>query len=109
MIRQGHPEIVERLETALARDSRLGARSIALEEAYEDLPSVDFSRGVMQGAESSLRVITAPACGWSDLGTPKRVAEALKRFEPAPRRTVPVEMPAFINLAAQHARLAMAG
>jgi mannose-1-phosphate guanylyltransferase len=110
MIRLGHPEVVERLETALARDSRLGSRSIALEEAYEDLPSVDFSRGVMQGAESSLRVITAPACGWSDLGTPKRVAEALKRFEPAPRRTTaPVEMPAFINLAAQHARLAMAG
>jgi mannose-1-phosphate guanylyltransferase len=77
MIRRGHPEIVERLETALARDSRLGARSIALEEAYEDLPSIDFSRGVMQGAESSLRVITAPACGWSDLGTPKRVAEAV--------------------------------
>jgi mannose-1-phosphate guanylyltransferase len=111
LIRRAQPEIVERLETALARDSRLGARSIALEEAYEDLPSVDFSRGVMQGAEASLRVVTAPACGWSDLGTPMRVAEALKRFEPVPARraNTKVAMPAFINLAAQHARLAMAG
>jgi mannose-1-phosphate guanylyltransferase len=110
LIRRVQPEIVERLETALARDARLGARSIALAEAYEDLPSVDFSRGVMQGAESRLRVITVPACGWSDLGTPSRVAEALKRFEPAPvRRPKAPAMPAFINLAAQHARLAMAG
>ncbi len=39
MIRAANPDIVERLETALARDARLGARSLALEEAYEDLPS----------------------------------------------------------------------
>lgn len=109
MLRTAMPENVERVETALARDARLGARSIALEEIYDELPSVDFSRGVMQGAERDLRVITAPACGWSDLGTPKRVAEALKRFEPAPRRRENLAIPAFINLAAQHARLAMAG
>jgi mannose-1-phosphate guanylyltransferase len=111
MLRDSFPENVERLETAIARDARIGARSLALEEAYEDLPSVDFSRGVMQNAAHRLRVITAPACGWSDLGTPQRVAETLKRFEPHPRREArpsPV-MPAFINLAAQHARLAMAG
>jgi mannose-1-phosphate guanylyltransferase len=109
MIRASIPGNVERIETALARDARLGARSIALEEVYEDLPSVDFSRGVMQGAEQDLRVISAPACGWSDLGTPRRVAEALKRFEPGPRRREYVATPAFVNLAAQHARLAMAG
>jgi mannose-1-phosphate guanylyltransferase len=109
MLRAATPENVERIETALARDARLGARSIALEEAYEDLPALDFSRNVIQGAELALRVMTAPACGWSDLGTPKRVAEALKRFEPAPRRRESVAMPAFINLAAQHARLALAG
>jgi mannose-1-phosphate guanylyltransferase len=110
MIRAAAPVNVERMETALARDARTGSRSRALEELYEDLAELDFSRGVMQGAESALRVITAPACGWSDLGTPRRVAEALKRFEPlSPRRTIPSAMPAFINLAAQHARLAMAG
>jgi mannose-1-phosphate guanylyltransferase len=108
-LRQAQPEIVERMETAIARDARLGARSIALEEVYADLESVDFSRAVIQGAEHSLRVIAAPACGWSDLGTPKRVAEALRRVEPVERREPAVSMPAFINLAAQHARLAMVG
>jgi mannose-1-phosphate guanylyltransferase len=110
MIRAAAPDNVERVETALARDARTGSRSRALEEVYEGLPELDFSRGVMQGAESVLRVITAPACGWSDLGTPRRVAEALKQFDPLPpRRSIPSAMPAFINLAAQHARLAMAG
>lgn len=110
MIRAAAPANVERMETALARDARTGSRSRALDELYEDLAELDFSRGVMQGAESALRVITAPPCGWSDLGTPRRVAEALKRFEPhSPRRSIPSDMPAFINLAAQHARLAMAG
>jgi mannose-1-phosphate guanylyltransferase len=111
MIRGAFPENVERLETAIARDARLGARSIALDEAYEDLPAQDFSRGVMQNVAHRLRVLTAPACGWSDLGTPQRVAETLKRFDPVPRREAraPLVMPAFINLAAQHARLAMAG
>jgi len=111
MIREAFPENVESLETAIARDARLGARSIALEEAYEDLPAVDFSRGVMQNVASRLRVLTAPACGWSDLGTPQRVAETLKRFEPGMGRglNASLPIPAFINLAAQHARLAMAG
>jgi len=105
MLRRVIPDIVERMETAIARDSRLGARSIALEEVYEGLPSVDFSRAVMQGTEQQLRVSTAPACGWSDLGTPQRVGEALRRFEPVRRRAAS-SMPAFINLAAQHARMA---
>jgi mannose-1-phosphate guanylyltransferase len=109
LLRQAQPAIVERLETALARDARLGARSLALDEAYADLPNIDFSRAVMQGAEASLRVIAAPACGWSDLGTPQRVAEALKRFEPVRRREASAAVPAFVNLAAQHARLAMVG
>lgn len=106
MLRRAIPDIVEGMETAIARDARLGALSIALDEMYVDLPSVDFSRAVMQGAEQQMRVITAPACGWSDLGTPQRVGEALKRFEPLRRRASAGSLPAFINLAAQHARMA---
>jgi len=54
----------------------------------------------------------APACGWSDLGTPQRVADTLRRLqekrlesnthEPADASVGTVR--AFINLAAQHAR-----
>jgi mannose-1-phosphate guanylyltransferase len=117
MMRDSMANTVDAMTTALARDARLGTRS-ALEDLYRDLPLVDFSRAVIQGAERRLRVIAAPACGWSDLGTPKRVAQTLRRLEeqrldrisPAPTRipTTPFA-PAFINLAAQHARLGFAG
>jgi len=110
LLRRHMPMSVEEMATALARDARSGGA--ALSELYERLPSVDFSSTVVQGAESSLRVVVAPACGWSDLGTPQRVADTLRRLEeerlestthhPAAGSVGPVR--AFINLAAQHAR-----
>lgn len=111
LLRQKIASSVEDIATALARDDR----SHALAQAYERLDSIDFSRAIVQGAEKSLRVIAAPQCGWTDLGTPKRVADTLRRLdrltsEPTPTRTVyrsSVRAPAFINLAAQHARLGL--
>lgn len=116
MMRERMPRIVEEMTTALARDARTGARSSAMRELYDNLPSIDFSRTVLQGAETQLRVIAAPACGWSDLGTPQRVLETLRRLEEdrldrvaaAPRISF-ITAPAFINLAAQRARLGFAG
>jgi mannose-1-phosphate guanylyltransferase len=117
MMRERMPEVVEAMSTAIARDSRSAGRSRALEELYQELPLIDFSRAVIQGSEARLRVIKAPACGWSDLGTPKRVADTLKRIEHErlerprlPARSPSVTTgPAFISLAAQHARLGVAG
>ena len=37
----------------------------------------DFSRDVLQGSEDSLRLQPVPPCGWTDLGTPARVAACL--------------------------------
>jgi mannose-1-phosphate guanylyltransferase len=118
MLRTVMPEAVDAMCTALARDARAGSRA-ALEDLYRELPLVDFSRAVIQGAERRLRVVAAPACGWSDLGTPRRVAETLRRLEEerldrvapvAARAPFPTPFaPAFINLAAQHARLGFAG
>ncbi len=112
MLRQRIAASVEDIATAIARDDR----SHALAQAYERLGSIDFSRTIMQGAESSLRVVAAPQCGWTDLGTPKRVADTLRRLDrlsSSPvltptvyRSSVPAR--AFINLAAQHARLGLA-
>jgi len=106
---------VEDMATALARDAQ-GAGGHALAEFYQRLPTADFSRDVAQRATHLLRVIRAPACGWSDLGTPRRLAEILRRFT-APRKcgtgsTSEVYFlanPGVVNLAAQHARLALAG
>lgn len=105
------PEIVEEMTNALGHHRKGDKVTEALEELYGRLPDVDFSRAVMQGAESALRVCTAAACGWTDLGTPRRVAQTLRRFQLAsdlhpPERALAA--PALIDLAANCARLSSA-
>ena len=48
----------------------------ALRELYDRLTPCDFSRDVLQSERTreALRVVPVPHCGWSDLGTPARVA-----------------------------------
>jgi mannose-1-phosphate guanylyltransferase len=59
-------------------DAALEAHGVEdLDMLFERLPSADFSREVLQGAERELRVLTVPSCGWTDLGTPARVRECL--------------------------------
>jgi mannose-1-phosphate guanylyltransferase len=61
-----------------------------LASAYEAAPEADLSRDVLQGAERQLRVLRVPNCGWTDLGTPWRVASCLEQLRRAalPARTV---------------------
>ncbi len=55
-----------------------GARSAGEREAlYRSIAPADFSRDVLERITSRLGVIAVPACGWSDLGTPARVANVL--------------------------------
>jgi hypothetical protein len=63
---------------------------------------LDFSRDILEGNEPNLRVIKVPPCGWSDLGTPVRVGETLRRSEREPRSS---DSSTYVNLAAQHAHL----
>ena len=44
---------------------------------YADLPEVDFCRALLEGSEPHLGLCIAPACGWTDLGTPARVAACM--------------------------------
>lgn len=53
----------------------------AIVDLYERLPDLDFSRDLLEDGDNLLRVIEVPPCGWSDLGTPHRVAEALRHIE----------------------------
>lgn len=55
-----------------------------LEAMFEGLPEYDFSRDVLQRNASRLRLIAVPACGWTDLGTPARLAAWLDRHREAP-------------------------
>jgi mannose-1-phosphate guanylyltransferase len=60
--------------------STLGEEQIGmLNRIYQELPTVDFSRDVLSHHVDRLRVIAAPPCGWTDLGTPTRVAATVKQ------------------------------
>lgn len=69
------PRLFEAL--ILARLAEAGGARLALGDAYRSLPVNDFSRDVLQGAEARLGVVPVAGCGWSDLGTPERLARCL--------------------------------
>jgi mannose-1-phosphate guanylyltransferase len=72
-------------------------------DMYTRLPELDFSRDLLEGNESSLCVLPVPSCGWSDLGTPHRVGETLRRLPGRQAGATETRLPGYINLAAQHA------
>jgi mannose-1-phosphate guanylyltransferase len=100
-----YPELVMDLQAAIEHGRRT-PDSTALIETYQRLPELDFSRHILEGRTHALRVVRVPQCGWSDLGTPKRVAETLRRlrFE-RNRDTFVVRDTPHVNLALQHARM----
>lgn len=65
-----------------------------LTSIYAKLPVVDFSRDVLEHVTPWVRLLPMPPCGWTDLGTPARLAmwmehgnsERSMRREPATRR-----------------------
>lgn len=102
-----YPELLMEMRAAVHRYASTPGEGIAAADLYSRLPELDFSRHVLEGNESNLRVQPVPACGWSDLGTPRRVSEALRRLahlddleDLAPST--------HLSLAAQHARLRLA-
>jgi mannose-1-phosphate guanylyltransferase len=70
------PELVERMRAAVKRSRT--QREPALAGLYPSLPTVDFSRQILQGREPLFRVLRVPACGWTDLGTVERVGKSLR-------------------------------
>jgi mannose-1-phosphate guanylyltransferase len=75
----------------------------AIVDMYTRLPDLDFSRHLLEGRESALCVVPVPACGWSDLGTPHRVGETLRRLPRQSGLGASGRPSGSINLAAQHA------
>jgi mannose-1-phosphate guanylyltransferase len=62
----------------LAQSESVGR--VALELLFADLESQDFSRDILERHEQMLQVLRVPSCGWTDLGTPKRVEETVRSF-----------------------------
>jgi mannose-1-phosphate guanylyltransferase len=95
---------LSRMRAAIALDRGDTRHAPAVAELYRRLASADFSRDVLEGQAQRLRAVPVRNCGWTDLGTPQRVAEALKsgRFD-SPGGGAPSSTS--LNLAAQHQRL----
>lgn len=104
---QRYPHIVAGMQAIVARNPFTADLSSVAMDFYRDLPNLDFSRQILPGAESSLRVLQARRCGWSDLGTPKRLAETLRDVT-LYREEEDKELSA-LNLAVQHARFQQEG
>lgn len=62
-----------------ARQDSLADSGWSLETAYRVIPTIDFSRQILVGAESMLRVVRLSRCNWRDLGTPERSAKWYSR------------------------------
>jgi mannose-1-phosphate guanylyltransferase len=106
LFEQRYPKLVEEMRSIVALLARDLSAAATLSDWYERLPQIDFSRDVLEVFSSSLRLVRVPACGWSDLGTPKRVAQTLRRLEPNELYPLGRSSPGGpINLAMQHAHL----
>jgi mannose-1-phosphate guanylyltransferase len=82
-----------------------GVAGADVEQVYERLGNIDFSRDVLEGQEAVLKVLPVPQCGWSDLGTPKRIASTLQSLLNERTGTVRSPFHGHVNLAEQYGRL----
>jgi mannose-1-phosphate guanylyltransferase len=71
--RSAVPELVRALPADLPGASSADPAE-RLRMRYAQLAHTDFSRDVLEQVPERLRVVPVPPCGWSDLGTPDRIA-----------------------------------
>jgi mannose-1-phosphate guanylyltransferase len=75
------PWLVDRFEHVLDYGFRETPNQL-LPELYEGIPAADFSRSILQKCDDRVHVLAVPPCGWTDLGTPERVAACVEKREP---------------------------
>ena len=75
------PWLVDRFSSALEFVSWDRHHHVLL-RLYDHLPTVDFSRRVLQLLNKRLHVLAVPRCGWTDLGTPQRLLECISDGAP---------------------------
>ncbi len=72
------PELLHQLTELVLPRRPHADRERALEELYRRLEPRDFSSDLLAGSESSLALLPVPPCGWTDLGTPERLARCIE-------------------------------
>jgi mannose-1-phosphate guanylyltransferase len=105
-----YAQLVMEMQVLLTRHQRLGSPAggwPALVDLYSRLPKLDFSADILADQVHRLCVLRVAACGWTDLGTPRRVAQVLERLPL--RVTDDLAHVTVVNLALQHAQLQGAG
>ncbi len=106
-ILQRYPELPADMAAYVGLDTHADGES-RLHELYQSLPMLDLAQVVEPGRERAFCVFAAPACGWTDLATPRRVSNALHRLWLSPHRE-PVlgerRAPALLSLANRHVAL----
>jgi mannose-1-phosphate guanylyltransferase len=70
--------LVDRFSSRLTHSSTFD-RQYGLLSLYDRLPTVDFSRRVLEHTDTEVHVLPVPPCGWTDLGTPQRVSECVTK------------------------------
>ncbi len=73
------PQLWQPFERTIARSTEETWPKYDLTNLYRSIPSLDFSRDVLEGAADELWVCPVPPCGWTDLGTPQRLGEHFVR------------------------------
>lgn len=94
--------LVMEMQVSLAKGQTAGSPTgswPALLSLYDRLPELDFSRDLLESHAGDLCALRVAPCGWSDLGTPRRVGEIVQRLGRVSDDGSAVRM----NLAAQHA------
>jgi mannose-1-phosphate guanylyltransferase len=71
------PDLVRALPAELPGSAPSDDRAEQLRACYAQLAPADFSRDVLEQVPERLRLVPVPPCGWSDLGTPDRIATAV--------------------------------
>jgi hypothetical protein len=88
--RQVYKRVARRLEEVNDRLARIvpflstEEEACALHQAYALMPTASFSRSILEPAPFFLAVAELSRVTWSDLGSPRRVFETLRRVRSMP-------------------------
>jgi len=98
------PEVADRL-ARIGRFSGTEHEGWAVQQAYALMPTANFSRSILEPAPPFLAVSRLPGVTWSDLGSPRRVLQVLRKLGMAPSWAMEsMEEGAYEVQAAAHSR-----
>ncbi|HEV7610673.1 MAG TPA: sugar phosphate nucleotidyltransferase [Steroidobacteraceae bacterium] len=100
---QEHADAVSEMREALQRSA--GGHSGSLDRFYEEIEPMDFSKDILELRANLLQVLRVPHCGWTDLGTPKRVEATVRSIaarDGVRRDRADRSVPLFFDLGSQY-------